>query len=103
MKSPNEFKNIHNFPESGVIEIPEIVIASKSRSEAAVLPTDQSDQSNCQDNEDWDIKESVRSFGKESFCVFEEQSLEFSFGSPPTKHSKKNDGEEEANNCSEYF
>lgn len=101
MKSPDKFKDVHNLPESGVVEIPEVIIGSESRREAAVLPRNQSDQTDGQDHEDWDVEEGVRSFRKESLGVFEEQSLEFSFSGPPAEHGKENDGEEEADDCSE--
>ena len=86
MKSPNELKNVHNLPESSVVEIPEIVIRGEDGREAAVLPGNQCNQTDGQDHEDWNVEESVRSFRKESFCVVQEQSLEFSLVCPEAEH-----------------
>ena len=62
LKSPNELKNVHNLPESGVVEIPEVVIGGEDRGEAAVLPANQCNQTDGQDHENWDVEESVGSF-----------------------------------------
>ena len=87
MKSPNKFKNVHDFPESSVIEVPEIVISCEFGSETAVLPDNKGKQSDGEKHKDWDVCECVRFFRKESLGICEEDSLEFSFVSIEAEHN----------------
>lgn len=51
-----------------------------------MLPNEQGNQPNGEQNEDWNVEEVNGSFSEESLCVFEHQSLEFSFVTPPAQH-----------------
>ena len=86
MKSPNKFKNVHDLPESSIVEIPEIVISSEFGSEAAVLPDYKGKQSDGEKDKNWNVCECVRFFRKESLGICEEDSLEFSFVSIEAEH-----------------
>lgn len=42
-ESPDEFKDVQNFPYARVVEVEEVVVSGEYGREAAVLPDDESD------------------------------------------------------------
>lgn len=61
-----------------------------------MLPNDQSNESNSQKNENWNVEESQWSFGQEFLSVIKENSLEFSLVGPETEHSDQDNCNNEA-------
>lgn len=66
-----------------------------------MLPYDQCNKPDGKQDENWDVEESDGSFSQEFLCVFEHQSLEFSFVSPPDGHGDQDNCQQEADNCEE--
>ena len=77
MKGPKIFQNIKYIKHSRANKIPEIISTFIKRWEAAMLPNNQSNQSNMEQNIDRNVKESIWILIEEFYSIFQHVSLEF--------------------------
>ena len=103
MESPYKLQNIHNFPEPTIIKVVEIITGGKVRGEACMLPNYQSNKSNSQNHEDRDVNKGEWMLVQELNSILKEESLIFKGVFVHNSHYKKNNEQNEANNCNKYF